>query len=234
MDNLQVTAHLSTPLVAFDDWSPSLDALLEFQILDRLGLVSPNPTIADAERAAPIVQREMPLERRDIDGEWYWAVSSPHYLLLGEDTQRYRKRWDYHDRHLRWGKMRQSVDTQAGHYKSYDLPRYERLIRTIHWFCVGNKAGIEILLSDVTHIGKKRSQGCGQVLQWQVEPFDQDWHLWRDGHLARPMPISILLPIPDGASILEWGWRPPVFLPQNKTLCYMPTENVCRSHLVMA
>lgn len=42
---------MATPLVAYDDWSPSFDALIEYQLLDRLGLITPNPTAADAERS---------------------------------------------------------------------------------------------------------------------------------------------------------------------------------------
>ena len=44
MDNLQIIAHMATPLAAYDDWSPSLDALIEYQLLDSLGLIEPNPT----------------------------------------------------------------------------------------------------------------------------------------------------------------------------------------------
>jgi len=230
MDNLQVIAYLGTPLAVFDDWSPSLDAVLEFQILNRLHLTTPNPTGQDWARNAPIVQKEMPLERREVGGEWYWAVSSPHYILQAQETIHYNKQWNYLERHLDWGKKRASVNTQAGHFKSYKMPRYDRLVQTVHWFCVGQREGILSLLQGVTHIGKKRSQGCGQVWRWEVLPLPYDWHLWRNGHLARPVPVG-LIPPPDGANILNWGWRPPVFLPENKTPCYMPTKNICRSHL---
>lgn len=94
MDNLQIIAHMATPLVAYDNWSPSLDALIEYQLLDKLGLITPNPTIADAEKNLPLIFNDMPIARPVLNSEWYWAVSSPHYIENHQQTTRFRKRWD--------------------------------------------------------------------------------------------------------------------------------------------
>lgn len=228
MDNLQIVAHLSSPLTTYDDWSPSLDALVEYQLLDRLGLLAPNPTETDIEELLPVLFKEMPIEKKVLRDEWYWAVSSPHYKEEYRQTQRYRKRWDYQEHHLEWGKKRAKVSGSEGHFKAYDLPRYDRTIRSVHWFCVGDESRIHELLKNVTHIGKKRSQGCGQVYRWEVAPFVDDWHLWRGESLARPIPIGMISP-PKEVNIMNWGWRPPTWLAANKSLCYMPTDNVWRN-----
>ena len=227
MDNLQIIAHMATPLVAYDDWSPSLDALIEYQLLDKLGLITPNPTIADAEKNLPLIFNDMPIARKMLKGEWYWAVSSPHYIENHQQTSKFRKRWDYQEHHLDWGKKRAKVDSSQGHFKAYDLPRYDRKMQTIHWFCVGDRDGITELLQPATNLGKKRSQGCGQVHKWEVLPFEHDWHLWRGDSLARPMPINMISQ-PQSINMMNWGWRPPVWLAANKSMCYMPTDNVCR------
>jgi len=227
MDNLQVIAHMASPLVAYDDWSPSLDALLEYVLLDRLNLITPNPTAADAEKNLPLIFEQMPLARPEIKGEWYWAVSSPHYIENHQQTSRYRKRWDYQEHHLEWGKKRAKVSGSEGHFKAYDLPRYDREMQTIHWFCVGDANKISDLLQSITHLGKKRSQGCGQVHKWEVLPFEHDWHLWRGDKLARPMPVNMIEP-PQAINMMQWGWRPPTWLAANKSMCFMPTENVWR------
>lgn len=227
MDNLQIIAHMATPLVAYDDWSPSLDALIEYQLLDRLNLITPNPTAADAEKNLPLIFNDMPIARKMLNGQWYWAVSSPHYIENHQQTSKFRKRWDYQEHHLEWGKKRAKVDSSQGHFKAYDLPRYDREMQTIHWFCVGDRDGITELLQPVTNLGKKRSQGCGQVHKWEVIRFKHDWHLWRGNSLARPMPIN-MIPQPQSINMMNWGWRPPTWLAANKSMCFMPTDNVCR------
>lgn len=227
MDNLQIIAHMATPLVAYDDWSPSLDALIEYQLLDRLNLITPNPTAADAEKNLPLIFNDMPIARKILNGQWYWAVSSPHYIENHQQTSKFRKRWDYQEHHLEWGKKRAKVDSSQGHFKAYDLPRYDREMQTIHWFCVGDRDGITELLQPVTNLGKKRSQGCGQVHKWEVIRFEHDWHLWRGNSLARPMPIN-MIPQPQSINMMNWGWRPPTWLAANKSMCFMPTDNVCR------
>ncbi len=227
MDNLQTIAHMASPLVAYDDWSPSLDALLEYVLLDRLNLITPNPTKEDAERNLPLIFEQMPIARKMLNGEWYWAVSSPHYIENHQQTTRFRKRWDYQEHHLEWGKKRAKVSGSEGHFKAYDLPRYDREMQTIHWFCIGDRDRILELLQSVTHLGKKRSQGCGQVHKWEVLPFEHDWHLWRGDKLARPMPVNMIEP-PQAINMMQWGWRPPTWLAANKSMCFMPTDNVCR------
>ena len=227
MDNLQIIAHMATPLVAYDNWSPSLDALIEYQLLDKLGLITPNPTIADVEKNLPLIFNDMPIARPVLNSEWYWAVSSPHYIENHQQTTRFRKRWDYQELHLDWGKKRAKVDGSQGHFKAYDLPRYDREMQSIHWFCIGDRDGIAELLQPVTNLGKKRSQGCGQVHKWEVLPFEHDWHLWRGDSLARPMPVNMIKQ-PQSINMMNWGWRPPTWLAANKSMCFMPTDNVCR------
>lgn len=227
MDNLQIIAHMATPLVAYDDWSPSLDALIEYQLFERLGLIEPNPTEASIIKNLPILFEQMPIARRMLNGEWYWAVSSPHYIENHQQTSKFRKRWDYQEHHLEWGKKRAKVNGSEGHFKAYDLPRYDREMQSIHWFAVGDADKISELLQPVTNLGKKRSQGCGQVHKWEVLPFEHDWHLWRGDSLARPMPVNMIEP-PQAINMMNWGWRPPTWLAANKSMCFMPTDNVCR------
>lgn len=225
MQSLRITAHLATPFVVYDAFSPSLDAIIEWYWLKERGLASPNP---DSDS---LVQADLPLLKGDIQGEWYWCVSSPHYLLEGQQTTRMRRRWDCHDKHLDWGGKRAKFSTSEGHTKGYDLPNYLRSTPQIDWFAVGDRDEILRLLQQCTGIGKKLSQGFGQVIRWEVQEFDQDWHLWgAAGQLMRPIPVQLLTQeIPgkiDGITILRWGWRPPARLPCNQEVCAMPMYNV--------
>jgi CRISPR type IV-associated protein Csf3 len=238
MQPLKIVATMATSIVVFDDWSPALDSLLEWLILDKLHLTSPNPTPEQVEASRAIVDREMPLAKGEIMGEWYWQISSPCYRIVSEYTDKFRKRWDFHDSNLNWNKRKAKWSTSEGGEKSYDLPLYCRNTPSITWYGVGDReafpegvaAGIANLLQDCTHLGKKRSYGNGQVLRWEVEPIKEDWHLWREGKLMRPMPYRLLFSYPEILNndpvLMNWGWRPPAWLPSNKEVCVMPKENV--------
>lgn len=227
MEPLRITAHLASPVGVFDDYSPSLDGLLEWLLLDRLHLTSPNPTPEQVEQTRSIVDEQLPLLKTEIAGEWYWATSSPCYQILNEQIDRYRKRWSpgIDSPEPNWGKRRAKWSGSEGAEKNYDLPLYLRTTPAIFWYAVGDKNRILDLLQDCTGIGKKRAYGYGQILRWEIETCGEDWHLWRDGQLMRPIPVTAIDRCCDFA-ILNWGWRPPAWLHTNKTRCAMPVHTV--------
>ena len=236
MDPLKVTAHLSIGNIAvFEDHSPALDSLLEWLILDRLGMAAPNPTPAEVEASRPIVADHMPLAQGSLAGNWYWQTSGPCYRIHAESTDRFRKRWQpgADTPEPNWGKRKAKVEGSQGPEKSYDLPLYVRTTPAIHWYCVGDKAGIEDLLSGCAGLGKKRAYGYGQVHHWEVSTHDHDWHLWRENTLMRCIPLDAV-DRPADFGILQWGWRPPAWLPANRILCAMPVHTVSRAVLARA
>lgn len=225
MNNLKITAHLSTPMGVYDNWSPSLEGLLTYRLLEEYNLLSPNPTVEQVANTQDFLVQHLPLRQATIKDDRYWCVSSPCYVINGELTDRYRKRWDSHETNLNWGKRKPKFLTGEGAEKSYDLPLYARLTNTITWFVVGDKTKINDLLSPITHIQKKRSYGNGEVTKWQIEITYDDYHLWRDDKLMRPMPVRLISQKLDNPQMI-WGWRSPAWLAANKELCYMPKDNV--------
>lgn len=222
MQPLRITAKIANPFVAYDNFSPSLDALLEWYWLEERGLITPNPT------PDSLVQADLPLLKGDIQGEWYWTVSSPHYILEEQQITKYRRRWDQQDKHLNWGGKRAKFSTSEGHTKSYDLPLYLRSTPQIDWFAVGDGDEILRLLEPCKSLGKKRAYGFGEIIRWEVQQVEQDWHLWGpQGQLMRPMPSRLLTfdHVFDWAP-LRWGWRPPGRLTCNQELCACPVHNV--------
>lgn len=228
MQSLKVTAHLSSPIAVYDDYSPAIDSLLEWLLLDRLNLISPNPTPEQVDSTREIIEAQLPLERGSINGEWYWQASSPCYIIQIEQADRYRKRWEPgQDGCIDWGKRKAKWNTSEGAEKSYDLPLYLRSTPIMTWYVVGDRAVILDLLQDCRGLGKKRSYGYGQITKWDVEPHEDDWHLWRDGQLMRSIPIAAMpTDRPTDFAILNWGWRPPAWLHSNKTRCAMPIHTV--------
>lgn len=218
---------MGSAIACYDDWSPSIDSLLEWLMLEKLSLISPNPTPKQVEKTRSTVDQYMPLEKGDAKGEWYWKASSPCYYIQSEEIDKYRKRWDYQETALNWGKRKAKWGTSEGAEKNYDLPLYLRLTSCISWYVVGNEKAIASLLENCKGLGKKRSYGFGQVLRWDVVAVQEDWHLWRDGKLMRPMPVECINN--QNGSLLQWGWRPPAWLHSNQDLCVMPQGLVCRA-----
>lgn len=221
MQPLRVTANLSTPLAAFDDWSPSLDSILEtFWLLER-GLFSNNP------QPHELIKADIPLQEGSFGGEWYWSCSSPCYLFEFEQSDKIRKRWDMQAHHLDWQDKRQKWSSSEGHTKSFEKPFSLRTIACIDWFVVGEPTEILRLLQACTGIGFKR---YAQVYRWDVQPFEADWHLWGpQGQLMRPIPQRFL---PSDRPIdfrpLRWNWRPPYRMNQLAEDCALPVQTVQR------
>ncbi|MGL4882441.1 MAG: hypothetical protein ACRC8K_15480 [Waterburya sp.] len=212
-----------------DDYSPAIDGLLQYLLLEQLNLLCPNPTPEQVKKMQPIIDTKLPIEQGRIGGEWYWKASSPCYVIRGEQTDRIRKRWDYQESNLDWGKRKPKWNTSEGAEKSYDLPLYLRSVSVITWYVVGNLDGIKSLLNDCTAIGKKPSIGYGQISRWEVEEVSEDWHMWQDGKLMRPIPIECVpQDRPIDIAFLNWGWRPPTWLHSNKVKCAMPMHTVRR------
>ena len=227
MQNLKIVATLANPIAVYDNWTPSLDNLLEWIILDRHNLVMPNPSLKQIENNKHIVIDNMPLKLGNLFSEWYWCVSSPCYQLLGENTDRYRKRWDNHDKNLDWGKRKPKFSTDHSGEKSYDLPLFVRSIKTITWYCIGDKDKLKTYLEQISHLGKKRSYGNGQISNWDIQEIGQDCHLTKNNQLIKPIPAKFAEYLGlTGYSLMNWGWRPPVRIANNQTLCAMPTQNV--------
>ena len=60
------------------------------------------------------------------------------------------------------------------------------------WFALGDRNGVEALLTWVHYLGKKRSVGLGKVLAWHVvdvEPWP-GFPVLRDGAPLRALPLD--------------------------------------------
>lgn len=230
MANLKVTAYLLAGFAAFDDWSPDLAGLIEWLILDEKGIAVPNPTPEDVERSRLIVDQVMPLEQMEVAGHWYWATSSPVYTYASEYTAKFRKRWTPGtDTPMpAWGKRKAKWTGSEGAEKNYDLPAYVRVTDQVSWYCRGDRYAVAHILQGCTGIGKKRSHGHGQIVRWEVVEVQEDWHLFgKDQVLMRPIPAEALpTDMPIDFAVRDWGWRPPAWLPTNKTRCAMPVHTV--------
>ena len=152
------------------------------------------------------------LERREENGEFFYACSFAIGEVKGEEIQYWHKRADQSDaeKYVDFGKRKGKIDTKQGAYKSYRNPIVIKLIPKITWYVKGDKTKIEELLNYITHIGKKRSQGYGRVSRWQILETEED--------------LSHLRAIPDKNGLYYTGVRPPYWLDTNIMQASIPDD----------
>jgi len=88
-------------------------------------------------------------------------------------------------------KGKERVDIGSGFYKNYHMPVVIQSYKTITFYVRGDMEEVKRLLENyIFYLGKKGSQGFGQVGKWEFEEIEEDWSIWKDGKLMRPIPAE--------------------------------------------
>lgn len=109
-----------------------------------------------------------------------------------ESVTSWSKRWDdKNDDIVKFnGKGKERVDIGAGFYKNYHMPLVLKSYKTITFYVRGDLEEVKRLLENyIFYLGKKGSQGFGQIRKWEFAEIDEDWSIWKDGKLMRPIPV---------------------------------------------
>lgn len=210
MRPLKITAKLFDGRIATTDGYLPFDSILAAAWMKRYHpekYYNTDPSIDE------MVIPDLPLKKLEGD---ICAASFAQYRKEGEEIAYWHKRFDAQlsEDYADFGGRREKVDVKSSHYKAYRMPLNIILTPDVVWYAVGDQGEIESLLEEIPALGKKTSQGFGQVLEWTVDEIEEDWSLWKDGQLMRN------LPDPDGDS--EWGVRSPYWYPANIVRCRMP------------
>ncbi len=108
-----------------------------------------------------------------------------------------------------------SMPPQAGRYMERRVPLPTTLCETWTADALGDPREALRLLQSIAYVGKRRSNGFGEVREWRVEPLAQ-FELVQDGALVRPLPAGAVALL-DGAtpagSPAPIGWTPPQWKP---------------------
>lgn len=218
---LHVRAHLRTPVVS-DRWLP-LDGVLCYQSA-RMALGARDATIPGGIIPGPEKKIRVPIGmEHDGTSNWYykcsWAQWPGHTV---EDRDYWNKRFDNSLAYLiDFNGKRGKVDNNSGPHKAYHMPIFYRAALYVDWYCVGDKRDIEMLLSVVTHLGKKTVQGWGRVMRWEVEPIAEDISVWHEGRLMRGIPAD-LVEDKKGCDVGLYGVRPSYWRRENQMQLVMP------------
>ena len=204
MKPTKITAHMLDGRIATTDLCLPIDSMLAWAWIAKYHpeKLEHDPTrTKGVELIGPSLP--LPLERREANGESYWAAS----FALGNPMYEFRNFWhkrfdaqeaeDYADFQGRRGK----VNVGAAQFKNYRMPLTVFLVPELTWYVVGNQKEIADLVNRITSIGKKRSQGYGKISYWSLEDAEED--------------LSHLRAIPDPNGDEIYGIRPPYWLESN-------------------
>lgn len=215
---LQIVAHMVSPLAG--DASVPIDGILLSVVCGiKYGPIPasrPNQSYAYDPADCPLQVITPP------DGAWFYASSFAQYPDGSvESTAYWNKRFDYE--HALSHTVAKNVEISKGTYKAYHTPMTITTTTRIVWYVVGDQARIEVLLGYVHFIGKKRAQGWGEVLRWEVSPTERDYSLITpSGTLARPIPMSLrdYQDVASGVGVI--GIRPSYWDKSNQVGAWLP------------
>lgn len=201
--NIKIVASLFRSIALNDNWTPNLDGIFSYQILFDSGLLKSKPTIEQIKSGSVVIKENMPIEIGYFTEEktsWYCKTSSPYYTL------------------------------QKAHNLGVGAIKPWRVTSEITWYCRADLEKIEELLERIQYIGKYKTMSHSGIKSWLVQEVKEDYHLWKNDKLSRPVPCVYLqndkrILLCD-YKIKDWGWRHPTYLLDNQTQCYMPIHNI--------
>jgi hypothetical protein len=228
---LKITIYLKESVAFYDDYSPSIDGILEYLYFAKQGYYNSNPNPLELQQA------DIPLEKRYFGDDYYYACSSPHYYYLSEDQAGFRKRFDPEGIGcINWGKKRASWNSGQSEFKAFNLPLFLRNIYCLNYYVVGNKEQLEVLLADLIAVGKRHNAGWGSLTESnavRVERVNKDYSLLgNNNELMRPIPMKYKELLPKelkSHKTMAFGWKPPARF--NREVCLVPDNNVVMGNM---
>jgi CRISPR type IV-associated protein Csf3 len=161
-------------------------------------------TTASSIQPDQLITPDLPLERRGSGDAWYWACSFACGKATTEEMVHWHKRADQTDAEtvVDFQGRRGVINTKSGFYKGYRMPLITYLCPKLIWYAVGDPLEIARMCNQITHIGKKRSQGYGRVSEWSVALMDTDLSSLRAIPATEGQPMGIRPPY-----WLSWQWQ---------------------------
>jgi len=204
MQPLKITAVMASGQVAAIDDVINFDSLIGYVWMEEN---YPEHLHNDGLKTGKVIIPELPLEKRGSGNDWYYAASIAEYEVLKETLVYWHKRLDVplSEQYVDFRGKSEKIKVNAGRYKNYRIPLVIKLIPELTWYVVGDKTEIERMVQKIYRIGKKRSQGFGEIKEWIVEEINEDYSYRR------------YIPAPTGNELR--GIRPPYHWIGNQRLC---------------
>ena len=123
--------------------------------------------------------------------------------------------------------VKKRIDIGAGYYKNYHMPIVIKSYKEIYFYARCEIEKVENLLNKYIHfIGKKPSQGYGEIKSIKFEKINNDYSIWNKENKNK---IKLMRPIPVSSQELKLQYnieklsvRPPYWRTDYLEYCYMP------------
>lgn len=218
---VHVTARLRSSVVWTAQFPAPLDGILAAAARRRT--LGANYGVVDDRHTdtLPLAStcRERTQHGRFADKRWSWAASCAWWepdTATEEVLHLHRRAWNpIHAERVGITPEATPANTDIGRWKPWRVPMVATVALDVHWWCLGDPDGIEDLLGDITHLGKKKAHGRGEVHAWTVEDLgDPTWDrvMWfPDGRISRPLDVrnATALGLTDPPTTLWLATRPP-------------------------
>jgi hypothetical protein len=213
MEKLKISFTLHSPLVTNGGYM-TLDALLAALIFEQSG---------DLEKA----HADIPL--KNTNGLWHASAA----IIEKIDTEKKGFVANLHAGHdldldlvlkNKNGNVHKAIGLTRRRDYGAVFNSYRMFTATeITWYANGDREQIQLLLSEVEFIGKRRASGFGQVSNLIIEESDIDGVSGLFGEPLRPVPVDMFNG--DKSSLrADAAWRPAYWHPLNRTVCYVPAQ----------
>lgn len=200
---------------------PTFDAILFYAVVkEALGDDFTQKTYLENGEAQKLYPK-MPIEQKDGVFQASFAFWSGDFV---ETSSSYKKRFNMKHSHIiDFGKKNREVSITRGEFKSVNNPLPLLAVSQLWFFFRSdNVAEVERLISEyITGIGKKISIGYGGFERFSIEPIPDNPF---ETSIIRPMPVapeSVAALLKAGTKLQMHGYRPPYWLPENQSFCFL-------------
>lgn len=187
---------------------------------------------------------EMPFRRYEVDGEWVWATTAAGIGTPGGGDVEERERWSVTKWRMHFDddpvhQIKEThINTSSGSFKSYNaaLP-YTGADELTFFFEPATESEpervVEMIETHISGIGKKRSQGFGQIRDVDLVEAGGavESALYHNGSLLRSTPTSFSERVVQDTLMERRTIRPPYWHTDNLELAYPPFTEFPRDAL---
>lgn len=213
IENIKITFQMRTP-IAFIGMIHFDAVLMSALIIREIRRPFDDP----AHNLAAVLRKAMPLELVTLDNGKQVYAASVGFAQGCVSIARWKKRWDeQNDDRVDFGQKKAHIEHKRGHFKQYDMPLIILSTQEMVFYARGDAKKTETILKCLSHIGKKSSQGYGEIREKQIEVVDYDWSLWRDGQPMRALPM-----MKEGCLVQFQGYSFPYWDRRNQDVCIVP------------
>lgn len=203
MEPLRVVLELAAPLVLYDH--VYLEGMLAWVVVQEL---TDGQGVEMPPRYTPL-----PLEAAGFYGSggqlplWKASILHPIGAIVTDNVFMHKRAPGAYQ------SKAGSINTSAGRWMDRRIPL--PVTEAVAWesFCYGNAAEIERLLALISHVGKRRGSGFGEIRRRWVVSWEGGDVLVRDGRLAHAIPQEHAHDYGICDPPVLVGWTPPHWAP---------------------